>query len=197
MAHLNKNLNNGSGLRLIPKYFWISLVIAIVTAFLKIVTFNLNDKTNYEPLSNLLNFVVGVSNWFLIISSSIVIAFAIWIYVREVLFYFTEDPIYLMVNRRLDYFLQTVGIYLKYNKDKVLIPKVRKVNDENIKAFEIEIIGDKKEKLLSLNSSLNSYLSQKYAEYKIIESYEKDGWVRYILAPDYLADQLDGDSIEL
>lgn len=197
MAHLNKNLNGRSGLRLIPKYFWISLVTAIVTAFLKVVTVNLNDQTNYEPLSNLLNFIIGVSNWVLIISYSVVIAFTIWIYVREVLFYFTEDPIYLMINRRLDYFLQTVGIYLKYNKDKVLMPKVRRVNDENIKAFEIEIIGDKKEKLLSLNSSLNSYLSQKYAEYKIIESYEKDGWVRYILTPDYLADQLDGDSIEL
>ncbi len=197
MAHLKRSLNGGPGLKLVPKIIWISLIIAIAITILKKTTMILINEVSYEPIINLLSYVIQSAFWIQIVSYSLVFIYIFWIYIREIRFYITEDPVYLVINRRLDYFLQNVGIYMKYSKNKVMIPKVRRVKEENIKAFEIEIIGDKKEKMLALNSSLNSYLSQKHAEYKIIESYEKEGWVRYILAPDYLADQLEGDSVGL
>lgn len=197
MAHLNTNLNGGSGMKLVPKIFWLSLILAIAMIFLKNTTLILMTEISFEPLSDILSYIFNIATWIQIVSFLIVITYLIWLFIREVLFYITGDPIYLVINRRLDYFLQNVGVYMKYNKDKVMLPGIRRVKDENIKAFEIEIIGDKKEKLLSLNSALNSYFSQKCTEYKIIESYEKEGWVRYILTPDYQADQLEGDSLEL
>lgn len=198
MAHLNNKLDSTrSRLTLMHRVVIVSFSIAIsMLIFIKI-TSSIQSTITNESVYNLISNIVNLSNNILVMTLLIVLTYSFVVIIREVKFLLSDDPLHFVLYRKLDYFFQNVGVFMKHSKNKVLIPAVRKVKNSNDIAFEIEVIGDKKEKLLSLNDSLNSYLAQKNVEYRIVESYEKEGWIRYILAPNYLADRLEGDSIEL
>lgn len=198
MAHLNSKLDSTrSRLTLTQRIVIVSFFIAIVMLIFVKMTTSIQSAVTNKSVYNLINTIVNLSNTILVVTLLIVSAYSFIVLVREVKFLLSDDPLHFVMYRKLDYFFQNVGIFMKHSKGKVLIPAVRKVKNSNDIAFEIEVIGDKKEKLLSLNDSLNSYLAQKNVEYRIVESYEKEGWIRYILVPNYLADRLEGDSIEL
>lgn len=198
MAHLNNKLDSTrSRLNLMHRGVIASFFIAISMLIFIKMTSSIQSTITNESVYNLISNVVNLSNNILLMTLLIVIIFLLVVIVREVKFLLTDDPLHFVLYRKLDYFFQNVGVFMKHSKNKVLIPAVRKVKSSNDIAFEIEVIGDKKEKLLSLNDSLNSYLAQKNVEYRIAESYEKEGWIRYILVPNYLEDRLEGESIEL
>ncbi|ELB17605.1 TPA: hypothetical protein J0V08_000256 [Enterococcus faecium] len=99
-----------------------------------------------------------------------------------------------------DFWLQTVNLCIPLDQETILLPNVRKIkkgNDNNQKAFEIEILADFKERMLSLNDAINSYLAHHNSEYHVFESYEINGWIRYILTTNFEKEQLRGEDIEL
>lgn len=99
-----------------------------------------------------------------------------------------------------DFWLQTVYLCIPLDQETILLPNVRKIkkgNDNNQKAFEIEIIADFKERMLSLNDAINSYLAHHNSVYHVFESYEINGWIRYILTTNFEKEQLRGEDIEL
>ena len=99
-----------------------------------------------------------------------------------------------------DFWLQTVNLCISLDQETILLPNVRKIKkgtDNNQKAFEIEIIADFKERMLSLNDAINSYLAHHNSEYHVFESYEIEGWIRYILTTNFEKEQLRGEDIEI
>lgn len=78
-----------------------------------------------------------------------------------------------------DFWLQTVNLCIPLDQEIILFPNVRKIkkgNDNNQKAFKIEIIADFKERMLSLNDAINIYLAHHNSKYHVFESYEINGW---------------------
>lgn len=101
---------------------------------------------------------------------------------------------------QFDFWLQTVNLCISLDQETILLPNVRKIKkgaDNNQKAFEIEIIADFKERMLSLNDAINSYLAHHNSEYHVFESYEIKGWIRYILTTNFEKEQLRGEDIEI
>ncbi|MGX7367181.1 hypothetical protein [Enterococcus casseliflavus] len=111
------------------------------------------------------------------------------------------DPYpFVIRNIYFDFWLQTVNLCIPLDQETILLPNVRRIKngtDNTLKAFEIEIIADLKEKMLLLNDAINSYLAHHNSEYHVFESYEINGWIRYVLTTNFEKDQLRGEDIEL
>lgn len=146
-----------------------------------------------EMLISLENWISILFNLSMTLSGVVLIT---WL-INKLLIKENDNPFKIVCNGKLDYWFQTVGVFVNFDNDHVLVPNVRKIKVDGIWGFEIEILGDHKKKMIELNESLNVFLAQKGSTFRIIESYELNGWIRYILSTDISKDQIGGDELGL
>lgn len=155
------------------------------------------DDYRIYHMEKIVVILIKMTKWTSILSSTILVVFSLILFSRKIYTYKTNNPYGYIICNQLDNWLYDVGICL-IRGDYIIIPNVKIYKDNNTYGIDIEILGDLRDKMLNINSSLSSYIGAKGSDWYVSESYEcKGGYIRYIFSKGIKNEQLRGDDVEL